>query len=434
MSVSTLHTATVIESPLAMNHTGTANRVVLMPPFLRRVVQPASTPISVQQPRWHYPQWIERLLTIKIDSNQADVAKPSAVRSNAGEWSLQRIWPHSLSELSLSYSNATGERVAGQWFADPQEFQLAIRACESVSTEGRFPRVLPNHQLLLYCHGVDPNLPGLAPLLTMPGSQLLAHQPGQQATVRITNGAMVYYAKVVRPLHTLKLAEKMLSIHALTDGHCNTVRLLEVDAERGVLILSALSGQSWNSLLDGSSMFVATHAAGRLLRKVHSLMPLTETTIYTARNECQRLIKGLERLAGVAPALHREVARRLDPIMAQVASVHTAPVWLHQDFYDKQVYIEVSQRVGLLGFDGLAIGEAALDLANARVHLELRAIQGRWSPAQARAAIQALMAGYEADTALRQRVQIYAEAARLRLACDYALRPAARGVVEPLLM
>ncbi len=45
-------------------------------------------------------------------------------------------------------------------------------------------------------------------------------------------------------------------------------------------------------------------------------------------------------------------------------------------------------------------------------------------PAEAQAAAAALVTGYAPDQAVRSRMQVYADATRLRLACVYACRPA----------
>ncbi len=82
---------------------------------------------------------------------------------------------------------------------------------------------------------------------------------------------------------------------------------------------------------------------------------------------------------------------------------------------------------------GLACGEAALDLANALVHFDLRAQQGRRTAEQAEAAKAALIDGYQPDIATCQRIAVYDAAVRLRLLCVYTFRPQWRTTVAPLL-
>ena len=87
----------------------------------------------------------------------------------------------------------------------------------------------------------------------------------------------------------------------------------------------------------------------------------------------------------------------------------------------------------MLDFDTLSLGEAALDLANVLVHLELRALQGRCSEARANAAATAMVEGYDPPPPVSSRLRAYADATRLRLACLYAFRPCRKSVVPALL-
>nr|MBA3329220.1 phosphotransferase [Solirubrobacterales bacterium] len=110
-----------------------------------------------------------------------------------------------------------------------------------------------------------------------------------------------------------------------------------------------------------------------------------------------------------------------------------ALVTVHRDLHDKQLLVDDEGAVGILDFDTLATGEAALDLGNLVVHLELRALQGACTAGAARAAREALLDAYAPDEALLVRAGTYAQATRLRLACLYALRPAPPAVVPELL-
>jgi aminoglycoside phosphotransferase (APT) family kinase protein len=99
------------------------------------------------------------------------------------------------------------------------------------------------------------------------------------------------------------------------------------------------------------------------------------------------------------------------------------PATIHRDFYDKQIFVGDGGRPGLLDLDTLAAGEAALDVGNMMAHLELRSLQGAWTPIGAARAAAALLEGYAPVPALRGRIDAYADATRLRLAALYAFRP-----------
>ncbi|MCE7989995.1 MAG: hypothetical protein DYG89_53290 [Caldilinea sp. CFX5] len=143
---------------------------------------------------------------------------------------------------------------------------------------------------------------------------------------------------------------------------------------------------------------------------------------HTAGDEIEVLQRRLARLAIVAPALAPCVATMIERVATALTTASSPPVLLHRDFYDKQVFVTADGEVGLLDFDTLAVGEAALDLANGLVHFELRAWQKRCTWAQA-ADAAALLAHYQPSHQVEQRLAAYVDATRLRLACVYACRP-----------
>ncbi len=75
---------------------------------------------------------------------------------------------------------------------------------------------------------------------------------------------------------------------------------------------------------------------------------------------------------------------------------------LHRDLHDKQVV--VGAHIGLLDLDTLAVGERALDLANALAHLELRVDQGLMTAAAAGVARRAFLEGADPDPETRERI------------------------------
>jgi aminoglycoside phosphotransferase (APT) family kinase protein len=89
--------------------------------------------------------------------------------------------------------------------------------------------------------------------------------------------------------------------------------------------------------------------------------------------------------------------------------------------------------VAFIDFDTLQRGDAAVDLANLAVHLELRAMQAGEGVAAAAPLRAALLEGYGAGPALTERLAPYEAAVRLRLACVYAFRPRWAGLPLELL-
>jgi aminoglycoside phosphotransferase (APT) family kinase protein len=366
-----------------------------------------------------YPETIQRLVQIEISTADSRhlVEMPPTLQ-------LRRLWPHAREHFNLEYGDATGQRIAGQWLKDQAQFWHLVKATTRASlvpTAQVLP--LPALNVLLQLGGADRKLPGLAMLLARPAAQLIVHHPERRAVVRLREGDGVRYAKVVRLTRVAELAASMRTMRAQAGARFATPDVLEVQEEQGVILLSALAGASLYDLLGSDKMVAAAGGAGEALRTLHDLAPSIITPKYTAEAEIHVIQRWLERLSIVAPDLFPLADKRREAVFAGLTSGSSPAVLLHRDFYDKQVFFAPDQQMGLLDFDTLAAGEAALDIANALVHLELRVLQGMCTKAQAMAAAAAFCSSYRIDRVVHQRLQAYAAATRLRLACVYACRP-----------
>lgn len=99
----------------------------------------------------------------------------------------------------------------------------------------------------------------------------------------------------------------------------------------------------------------------------------------------------------------------------------------HRDLHDKQI-LAGDAGLGLLDFDTAALAEPALDLANLLVHAQLRADQGLWPEPHCGTAVRAVLGVADVLGVPVDRLEAYAEATRLRLACLYAFRPRHRAL------
>lgn len=116
-----------------------------------------------------------------------------------------------------------------------------------------------------------------------------------------------------------------------------------------------------------------------------------------------------------------ELGASVDGACAALALTPDPLVTLHRDLHDKQALWD-GERIHLLDLDTAARGEAALDLANLLVHVELREAQGRLTRADD--VRSTLAPAVEALGISTQRLEAYAQASRLRLAFLYSFRPA----------
>ncbi len=352
---------------------------------------------------------------------------------------LQRVWPQAPDHFGLEYADQQGRLAPGQWLGDQPQFLKIFKAtARLVKGEGTNLWADPVRQIFLQPGGADRRLVGLAPLLNQEQGEMIVHRPERRAVVRLRQQGQLLYAKVVRPERTAALVATMQQMQQLAAGHFRTPAVQAYDAERGILYLTALPGKSVGDLLDEGALAMAAHHSGLILQRLHRF-PLPATAQpHTAEGEIGVMEKWLQQLRWLAPTTAQAINAQTARIDKALRAATTPVVLLHRDYYDKQIFLWVnpatgSTEHGLLDFDLLAVGEAALDLANVLVHFELRTIQGRCTWAESATATSALLAAYEPSPAVAARIAAYADATRLRLACVYSCRPAGVPYVEALL-
>lgn len=353
----------------------------------------------------------------------------------AGALTLQRVWPQAADHFGLEYGDSDGTIIPGQWLADQGKYAKVVKATRRIadsSCRGRIVEV-PGRNLLLQAHGVDRRLVGLAPLLDRPDATMVLHRPERRAVVRLENRGDVTFAKVVRPDRVRDLARIMDAVQELAAQHFRTPPVTRLDVKDGVLYLATLPGRSLNELLAGATITQAARAAGDALRHLHMLAIPPQAQPHDTVAEVAVIDKWMQRLSWLAPTLTAPIATYQTEVAAALRAATSPPVLLHRDYYDKQIFIGKDGKPGLLDFDLLAWGEAALDVANALVHVELRALQGRYSTADAQCAKAAFLESYRPTPLVTKRIQAYADATRLRLACVYSCRPYGLAQVPDLL-
>lgn len=109
-------------------------------------------------------------------------------------------------------------------------------------------------------------------------------------------------------------------------------------------------------------------------------------------------------------------------------------VWSHGDLHDKQIFsADPGAPLGLLDFDEAGRAEAAADLANLAVHLQLRLGQHRLTAVRYQSALREVVAAAEELQVTPARFDAYAGATRLRLGCLYSFRPQWNALAEDFL-
>ncbi len=164
--------------------------------------------------------------------------------------------------------------------------------------------------------------------------------------------------------------------------------------------------------------------AGRALRQMQASVGITDLPEHKCEQELERLralAARVQMATGTLPAdwpISFEHAR-----MSACATGSGVPA--HGDLHDGNL-MRIGSRVGLLDFDMLCVGDAALDLANLSAHLELRALQGirGASLAGAAACDQALRRGFgQQNCEFARSLEFHRATTFLRIALIYHLRP-----------
>jgi aminoglycoside/choline kinase family phosphotransferase len=322
---------------------------------------------------------------------------------------------------------------------------------------------VPEKGVLLQAGGADRLLPGLAELVASPGASLLSHRPEQRAVVLLERPWGRCYAKVVRPRRLENLITMGQAVRHLIGEAFSVPELLEVDTAAGVTIWSALEGIALGSLvrrahraenahlgeelaqlesaagparlaMSHDQLFTAALAAGSVLRTLHNVTPPDSVPPYSAQDQIAEINRWLGWIEALAPQHHRRFDLLSERVSAALAGDGLPPVLLHRDFRDRHVILTDDGHAGLIDFDTLAAGEAALDVANAMVHLELRLLDGGCATHHAEATALGMIEGYQPSRAVQRRLSAYVDALRLWLACLNVFRPPRETAVVSALL
>jgi hypothetical protein len=283
----------------------------------------------------------------------------------------------------------------------------------------------------------DPKLPSLEKEASK--GIIVVHRAHTRAVVRSGDR----YIKVFRSGRAPKFAARQhLATADFATGSFNTPPVLE--AGKDVLVFSALPGRSYFDLgkdqVSVTDEFFARQwslwakawadtvslSTNSLLRGGLDGLPAhpVETEVETIGRWVNHWLRHSEGIPEAAPgraALHTQAEAVIDRLRG------TPPdplVWAHGDLHDKQLLEpDGAGTPGLLDFDEACQAEAALDLANLDVHLQLRRCQNVLTPRRYAIAHGQILAVAGELRITPERFAVYAACTRLRLGCVYSFRP-----------
>jgi aminoglycoside/choline kinase family phosphotransferase len=292
----------------------------------------------------------------------------------------------------------------------------------------------------------DPELPALR--AEREHGEVIAYRPYMRAIIRADGR----YIKIFQPGGAAIPAERCAQMALLLDAGAFTAPEI-LHQSPDTLVFRALPGPTLREIGENHNTvdekaFAATWAAWSRAW-VAQLTAASDATrreslgtlpVHSPEVEVSVMARWLKRWlhhADRVPALasQREaLCASADHITTNLLGAAPDPmVWNHGDLHDMQVIArDGGPPFGLLDFDDTAQGEAARDLANLDVHLELRLRQNTLTPERYVAAHTAVMAAAEQLQVSQGRLDAYSDASWLRLACSSlpARSNLATGVLE----
>ncbi|MCU1553697.1 MAG: Phosphotransferase enzyme family [Arthrobacter sp.] len=329
---------------------------------------------------------------------------PSATDEAGTTWQILRAWPYRM----------------------PGDYTLEVRAAGRPGVRGAQLR----HGQFSLIPPDDPRLPALRAEAEQ--GVIVRYMPYKRAVVR----AQGRYIKIFRPGSAAVPAERCAQMDILLDaGTFITPRILRRSSQ-DVIVFSAIPGPTLNELGEdaspGDEPFIRAWEKwsrawvmqlngphGPAQQGVLDSLPLRSADVQ-AEDVWRRLNRWLrhnEDVPGLSSPRNIMLARA-EQVTANLLRTPPDPlVWAHGDLHDKQIIATAGPApLGLLDFDGTSRAEAALDLANLDVHLELHLRQGRLTPSRYRAAHMQVLAAAEELHVSPGRFRAYSDALWFRLA------------------
>jgi hypothetical protein len=274
----------------------------------------------------------------------------------------------------------------------------------------------------------DPELPALRAEAQQ--GDLITYRPHRRAVVRAGDR----YSKVFRPGQAIASVERCAHVDILLGaaGTFMTPRILR--SSEDVIVFGAVPGPTLNELSEDDSTSDEIFAAawekwarswvaqlsaphGSAARSVLSNLPLRSAEVEAA--DLWRCVnRWLRHFENVPEMSHQASALRAEAEYVTKNLLRTAPDplgWSHGDLHAKQIIAaDDPSPHGLLDFDEGAQAEAALDLANMDVRLELHRRRNQLSSARYLTAHKHVLAVAEELHVNPDRFQAYADTFWLR--------------------
>jgi aminoglycoside phosphotransferase (APT) family kinase protein len=273
-------------------------------------------------------------------------------------------------------------------------------------------------------------LPLLASALEMPTEglacrvEVLKHIPGKRCTLRYELSAGASTRVAFGKLYRSRLrARTVYSAVRQLAGALPVARPIAIDDQLHLVLQEAAPGVDLRHPLAEGRLEVVESAA-RWLATLHQTPPPAALKTMTVRHETRKAARWCERIAG---AVDTALARPVSDTTAGLRALADAlgpfqPALMHKDFYYAHVLCE-DDRIAVIDFDEMAVGDPAFDVGHFLAHLENLAYRATGSPDGYRPAASAFLHTYEKE-------QAPIEPARLRFYRTYTFLKLAATEVD----
>ncbi len=270
----------------------------------------------------------------------------------------------------------------------------------------------------------------LGSLLSDGKAELLGWRPGKRATLRAGDLILKGYRK---ERSALAVDRYSLATRAAASTSLVLPTVLEHAAGSALITMSTVPGDPIALELAQSDQFFRL---GHGLRGFQTAGDVSTLNYHGKAAEIELLASlgtRVVELRGELPAGWAQAAKLLSDNVP--TDTESGAVLTHRDLHDGQLLVG-ENGIGLLDFDLLCRGDAALDVGNLTAHLRLRALQGidGITEGVAEELATALLEGLDRsnDAGFLESLRFYQATTFLRLALVYYMRPRWNHVVPEL--
>ncbi len=317
----------------------------------------------------------------------------------------------------------------------PRSSGLWPAILEAGDRERRFGTFDPQtRRLVVMAPGEDPALARGRRWLAM--GELVAYRAGHRAVVRVPGPEGTRYVKIVRPKRAPALIERLRLVDLVwrperPRGGPALPALIECHPDDGVIVLSAVPGESFHDRLMECRANDAIPQVGLSLARMHAgALPDDVTIPEPHPPSAAQWVSIVERFEPRSFESWLEAFRNL-PVLERRAQNR---VLIHGDLHDRNILV-APDAIGLIDTDMAFLGEAEEDLGNLCAHLVLRALQRGDDASAGYAAADRLLAAYAEAGGNHDsdRVRSFRKDTFFRLASIYLFRRQWRHLSESLL-